>query len=110
MIVHHAGRRARAAERLWLPDEAPHGRNAVLKPIELLFRVASGLRNASYDAGLVRVRHAAVPVISVGNLTVGGTGKTPFVRWLVQTLAARGARPAILHGGYGADEPELLRA
>jgi tetraacyldisaccharide 4'-kinase len=59
--------------------------------------------------GLTRTRSAPLPVISVGNIVAGGAGKTPFTRWLVQELIERGRRPAILHGGYGSDEPELHR-
>jgi tetraacyldisaccharide 4'-kinase len=51
-----------------------------------------------------------VPVISVGNLVVGGSGKTPVTGWLVERLRARGQSPAVLHGGYAADEPALHRA
>jgi tetraacyldisaccharide 4'-kinase len=52
---------------------------------------------------------ARVPVVSVGNIAVGGTGKTPFTNWLAVRLHARGQKPAIVHGGYAADEPELHR-
>jgi tetraacyldisaccharide 4'-kinase len=45
--------------------------------------------------------------VSVGNIVVGGSGKTPFSRWLIDELIRRGEKPALLHGGYGADEPEL---
>jgi tetraacyldisaccharide 4'-kinase len=51
-----------------------------------------------------------VPVISVGNLVVGGSGKTPVTGWLVETLRRGGQTPAVLHGGYAADEPALHRA
>lgn len=57
-------------------------------------------RNAWYDRR-THVRHAAVPVISVGNLAVGGTGKTPLVAWLARRLAAEGRTPAIVSRGYG---------
>lgn len=56
-------------------------------------------RNRRFDRG-VGVRRVPVPVISVGNLTVGGTGKTPFVMWLCGQLAARGVKPAIAMRGY----------
>lgn len=81
----------------------------VLFPAELLFRVTSGAYHAAFDRGIVPATPVAVPAISVGNLTVGGTGKTPFVRWLVSELKALDRRPAILHGGYAPDEPALHR-
>ncbi len=58
------------------------------------------LRNTAYDRGWFRVERAAVPVISVGNITTGGTGKTPVVAWLVDELLRRGHRPGILSRGY----------
>lgn len=57
-------------------------------------------RNAAYDRGWFRVERAAVPVISVGNITTGGTGKTPVVAWLVEELIRRGYHPGILSRGY----------
>jgi tetraacyldisaccharide 4'-kinase len=58
---------------------------------------------------VLHAERAEIPVISVGNLTVGGTGKTPFTRWLTERLLERGQQPAILHRGYGSDEPALHR-
>ena len=59
------------------------------------------VRNRRFDAG-VGVHRVPRPVISVGNLSVGGTGKTPMVRWIAESLAAAGRRPAIVTRGYGA--------
>lgn len=86
-----------------------HAVRLVLIPAELLFRVASRAYHGAYDRGLLPAVSVAVPVISVGNLTVGGAGKTPFVRWLIDELVAHGRRPAVLHGGYADDEPALHR-
>jgi tetraacyldisaccharide 4'-kinase len=59
-------------------------------------------RNAAFDRGLLPRHAAGVPVVSVGNLTLGGTGKTPLVAWVVRALAADGLRPAVVSRGYGA--------
>ena len=72
------------------------------------------LRRWLYRAGWKRRHQARVPVISVGNITVGGTGKTPLVAWMTRHLLAAGRSPAILIRGYRAvsglsDEAEMLR-
>src|SRR5258706_6405642 len=63
-------------------------------------------RNAKFDRGL-GVRRLPRPVVSVGNITTGGTGKTPVVRWLCERLRAAGERPAVLMRGYRAKLGEL---
>ncbi len=68
-------------------------------------RAARGL----YDTRLRRPCRLPRPVVSVGNLTWGGTGKTPLTAHLARALQLRGARPAILLRGYGGDEPTVLR-
>jgi tetraacyldisaccharide 4'-kinase len=78
---------------------------ALLSPASVLFGTAVRARNALYDRRLLPVRTPRVPALSVGNLTVGGTGKTPVSSWLAQQLQARGAHPAIVMRGYGDDEP-----
>ena len=80
---------------------------AAVTPPELLFRLAVSARSAWYR----RAPEPAtpVPVVSVGNLTVGGTGKTPVVRWLGNWLRAAGTRTAIVTRGYGSDELALYR-
>ena len=67
------------------------------------------MRNRAFDLGLLGVAQAGVPVISVGNLAVGGTGKTPFTAWLARRIRAMGKRPAVLLRGYGGDEALLHR-
>jgi tetraacyldisaccharide 4'-kinase len=75
-------------------------RRVWLLPIAAMYGAAIRLRNARYDR-IPRASHAApIPLISVGNLTTGGTGKTPFVILLVQRLIALGRRPAVLTRGY----------
>lgn len=66
------------------------------------------VRGALYALGLRRPVHLEVPVISVGNLAVGGTGKTPFVAWLARRLLAAGHRPGILARGYAGPLPERV--
>jgi tetraacyldisaccharide 4'-kinase len=81
----------------------------LLRILSVPYRAAIWIYNSAFDFGIRRPQRAGVPVISVGNLVAGGAGKTPFTRWLVHELSARGRRVAILHGGYGSDEPELHR-
>jgi tetraacyldisaccharide 4'-kinase len=73
----------------------------VLRPLSGLFGVGVGLRGLGYRIGVLRTRRAPIPVVSVGNLAVGGTGKTPVTLWLARTLAARGVRVGIVSRGYG---------
>ena len=82
---------------------------ALLAPLGAAFTAGVALRNGAYDRGLLRSHHLALPTIGVGNLTVGGTGKTPVSAWLADQLAARGERPAIVLRGYGDDE-QLVHA
>jgi tetraacyldisaccharide 4'-kinase len=71
---------------------------------EIPYRAAVRWRNHRYDSGRAPVHCATVPVISVGNLTLGGTGKTPFVEWLARWFAERGVRVALISRGYGAKD------
>lgn len=73
---------------------------ALLTPVSLLYRVISGMRRLAYRAGLLPSYRLPVPVIVVGNLTVGGTGKTPLVAWLADYLQKAGFRPGIVARGY----------
>ena len=91
----------------------------VLLPFSLLYLVLMTIRNALYDNGLLSVTELdpPVPVVSIGNLTVGGTGKTPLVIALARQALAEGRKVAVVTRGYGAavdahgtsDEVGLLR-
>ena len=73
----------------------------ILLPFAWIYAGVMTLRNWLYDHGWKRTETLAVPLINVGNLRVGGTGKTPHVAWLVEMLLRQGHRPAILSRGYG---------
>ncbi|MBM4193237.1 MAG: tetraacyldisaccharide 4'-kinase [Gemmatimonadetes bacterium] len=80
-----------------------------MSPFGAAFGGIVTLRNAAYDRGWLASRHLGLPTMSVGNLTVGGTGKTPLASWAAAELLAAGHRPAILMRGYGADEELVHR-
>src|SRR5262245_50281671 len=86
-----------AAQRLWY---GPAWRGCWLWPLELLYRTVIAVRRYAYSSGWRRTARVSVPVIVVGNVTVGGTGKTPVVSWLARQLAARGLRVGIVLRGY----------
>ncbi len=73
----------------------------LLLPLVLLFYLLSSLRRWLYKVGLLEVKQFPVPLIVVGNITVGGTGKTPLVIWLAQHLRSLGYKPGIVCRGYG---------
>ncbi|MBM4062581.1 MAG: tetraacyldisaccharide 4'-kinase [Planctomycetes bacterium] len=74
---------------------------SALWPFGLLYGLGMAVRNWAFDRRLRPVHRLPVPVVSVGNLTVGGTGKTPAVLWLCALAHARGRRPGVLARGYG---------
>jgi tetraacyldisaccharide 4'-kinase len=77
---------------------------ALLSPFELLYRAAITTRGMLYDRRIFAAEEFSVPILSVGNLSVGGTGKTPIAAWFARALTERGAKPGIVLRGYGGDE------
>ncbi len=73
----------------------------LLLPLAALFYAVSGLRHLAYRRGWLGSVSVGVPVIVVGNITAGGSGKTPLVIWLVQWLREQGYHPGVVSRGYG---------
>ncbi len=89
-------------ERIWYPGAGSGASPPVtLRAAAALHALATRARTGAYDRGWLAARRLPVPCVSVGNLSVGGTGKTPLVAWLIEGLAALGARPAVVSRGYG---------
>jgi len=74
---------------------------ALLVPVALLYGFINWLRGFCYNRGWLSTYHSSLPIISVGNLAVGGLGKTPVVDWLVNYFSRQGKRVAIVSRGYG---------
>jgi tetraacyldisaccharide 4'-kinase len=74
-----------------------------LRLIETPYAMAVARRNRRYDRGIAPIHRVSVPVVSVGNLTLGGTGKTPLVEWIARWFRKRGVRVSIVSRGYGAE-------
>lgn len=74
--------------------------SSLLAPLSSAFRCGVAARNALYDKGWIEARGVGRAVVSIGNLTTGGTGKTPVTAWLARSLVDRGRRPAIISRGY----------
>jgi 3-deoxy-D-manno-octulosonic-acid transferase len=140
LVERNRGATERTIERLAvvLEESRPRGERSwtllrtALRPLSPLYGLAAWARAYAYRAGLLHSRRLPATVISVGNLTVGGTGKTPFVAWLADRLEREGRSVGILTRGYrgfgrgsavgragaregesasnSADEPQLLSA
>lgn len=79
----------------------------VLLPLSWLFFLLIKLRRGFYRIGLLRSHQLSVPVIIVGNINVGGSGKTPVVIWLVEQLKQRGYQPGVISRGYGRSQQSM---
>ncbi len=73
----------------------------LLSPLSGLYRVITSLRKWCYEQGIFKQSKLPCSVIIVGNITVGGTGKTPFIIWLAKQLSQAGFKPGIISRGYG---------
>src|SRR5215213_8085589 len=82
-------------------------KSIVLPPLSLLYGAVTRTRLSLYRRGTFQTAKLDRPVISIGNITVGGTGKTPLVECVVRTIAARGKKVCILTRGYGRKDPHL---
>lgn len=96
-----AGAAYRWIHRVWY-EEAPLG--WILLPLSALYGLLSACRRWLYASGILKTHRPSVPVVVVGNITAGGTGKTPTVVWLVRMLKERGYKPGIVSRGYGGSQ------
>ncbi len=80
-----------------------------LLPPAAMYRAAMAIRARAYQMGLLARSEVPVPVVAVGNLTVGGSGKTPICNWIARYYADRGFQAAICLRGYGGDEAKVHR-
>jgi tetraacyldisaccharide 4'-kinase len=83
-----------------------------LWPVSVPFRLLAALRRALFRSNLLKSQRLAVPVVVVGNIFIGGTGKTPLTIWLVEQLRAAGLRPGVISRGHGsaAEHPREVLA
>ncbi|MFT5284351.1 MAG: tetraacyldisaccharide 4'-kinase [Planctomycetota bacterium] len=98
-----------AAEQKRLEDRLAKrgGLVELLRLPALVFGALAKLRGRLYDSGRLTAFRLGIPVVCIGNLSVGGTGKTPMVIWITRELVRRGWRPGLLSRGYGKAGEEL---
>ena len=95
------------ADRLSSAWYQGHPALILLRPLEWLYRWVVQRKRRAFLAGEGDIYRAPVPVLVVGNVTVGGTGKTPMILWLIEHCRARGLRVGVVSRGYGATPPQL---
>ena len=93
------------SDRLLQAWYSGHPLLVLLRPLEWLYRWVVGRRRKAFVAGQGQIYRAPVPVIVVGNITLGGTGKTPLILWLIEHCRGRGLRVGVVSRGYGATPP-----
>ena len=86
------------AEKIWYQG---HPLAYLLLPLSWCYRLVVSIRQQLYKAGLLPVTQLDIPIIVIGNITVGGTGKSPLTVWLVDYLKQKGRKPGIVSRGYG---------
>lgn len=96
-----------AADRLLDAWYRGHPALTLLRPLEWLYRRVVQGKRARFLAGEGDIYRAPVPVLVVGNITVGGTGKTPLILFLIEHCRSRGLRVGVVSRGYGAKPPSL---
>lgn len=79
--------------------------SVVMLPFSTVYNIVTRARLAAYETGFFKVSKLPVPVISIGNITAGGTGKTPLVEWVCRAIAANGKKVCVLTRGYGRVNP-----
>ncbi len=84
--------------KIWYEN---HPLSYLLAPIAWFYRFISYLRRVAYSTGLLHINKLPVPVFIIGNIAVGGTGKTPLVIWLIKFLKKQGYNPGVISRGYG---------
>ena len=95
------------SDRLLRAWYAGHPLLTLLRPLECLYRRVVERKRARFVAGEGEIYRPPVPLIVVGNITVGGTGKTPLILWLIEHCQHRGLRVGVVSRGYGATPPQF---
>jgi len=95
------------SDRLLRAWYAGHPLLTLLRPLESLYRRVVERKRARFVAGEGDIYRAPVPLVVVGNITVGGTGKTPLILWLIDHCQRKGLKVGVVSRGYGASPPQL---
>lgn len=80
----------------------------ILYPISLIYQLIIELRNLLYDLKILKIHEFPIPIISIGNIVMGGTGKTPMSLWLFNQLVLQNKKPCIISRGYNRKSKELI--